>query len=359
MISIIINIKNGEKRLERCLKSLVKFDEVILLDNYSTDNSIKIASKFSNVRILQSEFNGMGKVRNKASSYAKNDWIFFVDCDEILDSQLVNTILDYRFESNHIYCIYRKNYYNNLLINGSSWGNDWVPRIFNKSETSFDEDFLVHDRIKNDFAKIKIYQGTMLHFPYENVSQLIDKLQRYSTLYAVQNMSKKNPKLYTIPLRAFFMFLKSYILKKGFMCGFEGLAISYFNAMGVFAKYIKLYESINVKNIGMIFDIKDINPENIKRINNQIYLPYFIFILDDNEIPKTNILELLDNNLLISYKLINKIDVDNILYKKDFNLDAVILMNDLAKLVNNKFLKIFRDEISLKSESENTTIFKI
>ena len=358
MISIIINIKNGERRLESCLNSLVKFDEIILLDNYSTDNSIKIASKFKNIKIYQCVFDGMAKVRNKALNYATNDWVFFIDCDEILEPQLVETILNFKFKDKHIYSIYRKNYYNNLLINASSWGNDWVTRIFNKNDNSYDESFLVHESIANNCAAEKIKNGCILHFPYENVSQLIDKMQRYSCLYAQQYISKKKPKLYTIPLRTFFMFLKSYILKKGFMYGFEGLVISYFNSMGVFTKYIKLYENIYIKNMAIIINASDITINLIDQLNQQIYLPCQVFIFN-NIINKNAIIPLLLEKLSISFYFLEQQDLYSINYKKDFNVDIVVVLKNYYKLNNTRLLKNIRNNLNYKILKEpNKIIFE-
>ena len=65
MISIVINVKNGAKYLERTLNALSRFEDVVLLDNYSSDNTIAIANSFNNVRVFEHEFCGMGKVRIK------------------------------------------------------------------------------------------------------------------------------------------------------------------------------------------------------------------------------------------------------------------------------------------------------
>ncbi|MBE0515690.1 hypothetical protein [Sulfurimonas sp.] len=80
------------------------------------------------------------------------------------------------------------------------------------------------------------------HYPFDNAAQFINKMQHYSTLFAQNNKNKRS----SSPLRAFssalFAFFKSYFIKKGFLCGYEGLLISVSNANGVFYKYIKLFE---------------------------------------------------------------------------------------------------------------------
>ena len=196
MLSICINVKNGERYLARTLLSVREFEDVVLLDNYSKDNTVAIANKFSNVRVYQCEFTGMGNVRNLAASYAKHDWVLFVDCDEVLDSELVKILQDYDFKQKHIYNIYRKNFYNGACVESSSWGNDWIKRLYNRNDTKFANN-QVHDNFIDDLPNVKIDGGFMYHFPYEMVSQLIDKMQFYSTLYAKQHFNKKKPFLFS------------------------------------------------------------------------------------------------------------------------------------------------------------------
>lgn len=242
MLSIAINVKNGEKYLDKVLSALGQFDDIVLLDNYSTDNTIAIAKKYSNVRIFEHEFCGMGKVRNMVAGFAKYDWVFFVDSDEVVSQELVNTLLKTKFEDGYIYRILRYNFYDNFLVNTSSWGNDWILRLYNRNQTRFAENEVHDSFIQNGIKEKKLYGGVIYHFPYESVAQLIDKMQFYSTLYAKQNLAKKKVWLFTVPFRALFMFIKCYVLKRGFIDGYEGFLISSFNAIGVFVKYLKLYE---------------------------------------------------------------------------------------------------------------------
>ena len=88
-ISVCILVKNAQDTIKECLESLQSFDEIILLDNQSSDDTLKIAndfkSKFDNLRIYHSEFIGFGPLKNLAISYASNDWIFSIDSDEVLE----------------------------------------------------------------------------------------------------------------------------------------------------------------------------------------------------------------------------------------------------------------------------------
>ena len=240
-ISVTILTKDSQKYLKECLESLRDFDEVIILDNGSSDNTIKIAKSFKNVRVVEHEFIGFGALKNLAIKSTKNEWILSIDSDEILSKELLKNIKNIELkEKNIIYEISRLNHYKKKPIKCCGWYPDRVLRIFNKEHTKFSNDLVHESLIKRENSKIKSLDGFLLHYPFDGASSLIEKMQRYSTLYA-QNSTKK-----ATPTKAFFRatfaFFKNYILQRGFLCGYEGLLISISNANGVFYKYIKLYE---------------------------------------------------------------------------------------------------------------------
>ena len=240
-ISITMLTKNSQKYLKQSLDSLKPFDEVIILDNGSTDATLKIASQYSNVKIIKHEFIGFGPLKNLALQKAKNDWILSIDSDEIVTPELIKSIekLDPK-KINRVYCINRINHYRGKAIKCCGWYPDIVMRLFNKKHTNFN-DALVHESliIHPDTQK-KILKGAIKHYPFDSIESLIDKMQKYSSLYAKQ--SKKNSSLLKAFSRATFAFFKNYFLQRGFLCGYEGLLISVSNANGVFYKYMKLYE---------------------------------------------------------------------------------------------------------------------
>lgn len=320
MLSVIINVKNGQNHLDKCLSSLSNFDNVVLLDNGSTDETIKIAKEYSNVEIHSSPFLGMGKVRNLAASFAKYEWVLFIDCDEVLSNTLAKYLAGSTFEQGTIYALRRYNFYNNYKLESSAWENDWVFRIYNRNETHFIESE-VHESVKKDGMNIKhIRCGEIYHFPYENVNGLVDKMQGYSSLYAKQFVKKKTPWLCLIPFRAFFMFLKCYILKRGFLDGYEGFVVSSFNAIGVFTKYIKLYELQHKeqKQIVLAFALEDLEriDDVCNAINHQLLLPTRIVIFIINNKYKEQLSQFVKSHLIVECDILEVSefqDIDSIL----------------------------------------------
>jgi glycosyltransferase involved in cell wall biosynthesis len=235
--------KDASRYIVESLEALKRFDEVIILDNGSSDDTIELANLFDNVSIYESKFIGFGALKNLAIEYTRNDWILSVDSDEVLSSQIVDEILSLDLDSSRVYSILRDNYYDKRLMKCCGWEGDWVMRLFNKKRVLFNLN-RVHESLElSDDIEIEKLYYTMKHFTYKNTQELIAKMQHYSTLWAEDYRGKRSSSPTKAIARAIFAFVKFYIFKKGFLSGYEGLLISITNANSVFYKYIKLYEA--------------------------------------------------------------------------------------------------------------------
>lgn len=242
-ISVTVLTKNSETYLSKCLEALTPFSEVVILDNGSTDRTLEIARSFSNVRVYEHPFIGFGPMKNLAVDKASNDWILSIDSDEIVTPELVREILNINLDVSSLYAMVRDNYYHGRLIRGCGWQNDQLHRFFNRKRCRFNNK-LVHEGIeKMDGMKTVLLKGRLKHYSYDNASQLLQKMQYYSTLWAEENQNRKKASPIKALLYGIVAFFKSYVFQNGLLYGYEGLLISISNANGVFYKYIKLYES--------------------------------------------------------------------------------------------------------------------
>lgn len=241
-ISVTILAKNAQKTLFECLKSVEKFDEVILLDNQSSDETIEIAKQFGNVKIYQSEFIGFGPLKNLAISYAKNDWILSLDSDEILENELIEEIAALQLEEGKYYSFVRKNFYRGQWVKGCGWYPDWVKRIFNKREITFKDD-LVHEGLDTQKAQEVKLKGCIRHYTMECIDDILSKMNRYTTLSA-QELKQRGKKgsVGGAIARFILVFIKDYFFRMGWRYGYRGFVISWCNASGAMFKYLKLYE---------------------------------------------------------------------------------------------------------------------
>ena len=238
MITITILTKNAARTLRQTLDSVKSFDEVIILDNGSTDETLEIAKNYPNVSIHFSPFIGFGPLHNLASSIAKHDWIFSLDSDEVMTEELLLSLKSLKLDSSCIYQVDRKNLYNEKWIRGCGWHPDSKVRLFHRKMTKFTDDF-VHEKVIDSALKIISLKAAILHRSYLTVSDFLTKMEHYSTLYAENNPQKKSS-LSKAVFMGIYTFFKSYILKRGVFDGKEGFIISLYNSQVSYYKYLKI-----------------------------------------------------------------------------------------------------------------------
>lgn len=242
-ISAVILTRNSERCLKKTLCALQSLDEVVILDNGSTDSTLDIAKQFANVVIHTHPFIGFGKMKQLGAKLAKNDWILSIDSDEVASAELIDELLEIQLNPKYVYSYDVHNFYCGKWIKCCGWGNDRFVGFYHRQHAHFD-DSDVHEKIisyDSSTCKEIALSGHIKHYPFENASDFLTKIKRYALLYAKQHKSKKSSPLKAL-LHATWCFIRSYFLKRGFLYGYEGFIISSYNAQAVFWKYILLYE---------------------------------------------------------------------------------------------------------------------
>ena len=242
MISVTMLSKNSEKTIHRALRSVESLAEVVLIDTGSQDKTLEIARGFPNVQVYEHAFTGFGDLKNLAVNYANYDWILSLDSDEVVSKALLDEICQTQLQEDSVYSFPFHNYFNGKWIKWCGWYPDRHIRLYNKTRTSFNADF-VHEGIETEDLKIMQFSHPIEHFSYIKIEDFLRKMQTYSSLYAEQNQYKKPSSLFKAILHAQFAFFKSYFLKRGFLGGKEGFIISVYNAQTAFYKYLKLWEA--------------------------------------------------------------------------------------------------------------------
>ena len=136
---------------------------------------------------------------------------------------------------NHVVCSYQNTHVKHC------WSNDRIVRLYHRQETQFN-DKKVHEKVIIDELKIELLVGFVNHYPYDNMSDFIKKIDIYSSEFARDNVGKRNSSPAKAIFNAGFSFFKTYFLKRGFLDGYAGLAIAFSHMATNFYKYIKLYE---------------------------------------------------------------------------------------------------------------------
>lgn len=244
MITVTMLTKNSSRFIEQSLASLAAFDEIIVLDNGSTDNTLEIARRFPNVRIVEHDFIGFGPLKNLAANVAKNDWILNIDSDEIMSEALCDEILSTTLDSNAVYTLPILNHYRGKPIRGSAWGGMRKRRLYNRTVTRFRDD-QVHEKIEiPDGVRISDeLKQSLTHYMYNSVHQLLDKMQLYTELFAEQRKGRKKATAVSATVHALWAFIRDYIFRRGWLDGAEGWLICVTAANVVFYKHMKLREA--------------------------------------------------------------------------------------------------------------------
>lgn len=242
-------VKNGARTIAKSLDSLRLFSEVVVFDNGSTDGSQKIAIAYSNVRLFEGVFEGFGVTKNKAAALAQHDWILIIDSDECIEPDLAEAIHREGLETQTIYLLNFKAFYRNYPVKYCGWNNQKIRRLYNRKMTRFTNNHVHENLIDNGLKISEVKGGSIQHYSYHSVSDLIYKVERYSSLFAESNFRQvehSNVRVSASPLKALFSgvysFFKTYVLKRGFLDGHVGLLIAFSHMATNFYKYMKLYE---------------------------------------------------------------------------------------------------------------------
>src|SRR5690606_1220057 len=133
-------------------------------------------SRFPNVRVHEHPFMGFGPMKNLAAQYATHSWVLSIDSDEVVSPQLAEEICQLELSNTgKVYSFLRHNFYGERHIKACGWDNDYVLRLYHKGTTQF-ADLPVHEYIRTEGLRVERLLGTMDHFSFQNISQLIAKM---------------------------------------------------------------------------------------------------------------------------------------------------------------------------------------
>lgn len=244
-VSVTILTKNSEKYLQQVLTPLAEFQEVLLFDNGSMDSTFEIAAQFSNVKVVKGSFEGFGVTHNKASNAAAYDWILSIDSDEVVTPEMILSIKALKLNPECVYSFPRHNYFEEKWIRWCGWYPDRVYRLYNRTKTAF-TNAEVHEAVIVEGLTHIPLEAPLIHYSYETQADFLAKMQSYSTLFAKQYAGKKSSSVPKAIAHGIGAFLKSYVVKRGFLGGAQGFMISVYNGNTAFYKYLKLREANNL-----------------------------------------------------------------------------------------------------------------
>jgi len=242
-LSVIIITKNEEQRLACCLESVAFADEIVVLDGGSTDRTVEIGqAKGARVEI-STQWNGFGPQKNRVLNLATGDWVLSLDADEEVPPELATEILQtLRNPAVDCYEIPRLSEFCGRFLRHSGWYPDYVARLFKRGTARFSDD-LVHERLLFD-GPIGRLKQPLVHRGYRGASDTLQKIDRYSTAWAEQALrTGRQANFAAAPLHGLAAFVKTYLLRLGFLDGAAGLAVAISSAQVGYYKYFKLWSA--------------------------------------------------------------------------------------------------------------------
>ena len=241
-LSVVIITFNEENNIGRCIDSVKQVaDEVIVLDSYSTDKTLEIATS-KGAKIHQQIFAGYGEQKNDALKLATHDLVLTLDADEALDSILTREILhEKKSPSYDGYSMNRCTNYCGRFIRHGSWYPDIKIRLFNKKMGKW-SNARIHEKIEMiPASKIKHLRGDILHYSFNSIAEHVAQNNTFSSISAQFMFDRgRRTNLFKLLLNPSWAFMLSYIFRLGFADGLYGFIIAVNISHLTFLKHAKL-----------------------------------------------------------------------------------------------------------------------
>lgn len=244
-LSAVVSAYNEEKNIERCLRSLEFADEIIVVDNESSDKTTQIAGKYTNnVYFQKNDPQKIDIQKNFGFEKASKEWILSLDGDEEVSPELAEEIKSLIKTPNGAsgYWIPRKNYMFGKWINeNTGWYPDYQLRLFKKGKGRYESKH-VHEDLKLE-GRTKKLSGHIIHHNYESIAQFVNKIMIYAPNEAKEYIKNGYKFSYYDAIRfPVDDFLKWFFSRKGYKDGFHGLMLSFLMAFYHFLVFAFIWE---------------------------------------------------------------------------------------------------------------------
>lgn len=240
-LSVVIITKNEEAGIRRCLESVAWADEIVVLDSGSSDRTVAISRELGAQVHESSNWPGFGPQKNRALALARSDWILSLDADEWVTTELQAEMrrVMAAAEGMAAFMMPRRSSFCGRAMRHSGWWPDYVVRLFRRGAARFSED-LVHEHLVVDGQTGRL-STPILHEAVPDLEAMLNKTNSYSTASALMHhRAGRRASLAGAILHGLWTFLRTYVLRLGFLDGREGFILAVANAEGSYYRYLKL-----------------------------------------------------------------------------------------------------------------------
>ncbi len=245
-VSVVVLTKNEGKNIQRCLDSVSGWaDEIIIVDDESTDKTVDIAAEYTN-RLIIRKMDIEGRQRNFAYAQAKNLWVLSLDADEVVTAELKEEIQDVLGKPTQCngFTIPRRNFIGDYWVRYGGWYPSPQLKFFRKDKFIYEE-VGVHPRAFMDDPCCHL-KSDIIHYSYKNIEDFLNKLNNQTTREAKKWFQQNKPmRLGRFIWRSLDRFIRTYIGRKGYKDGFIGFVVAFYAALYQFISYLKYRELIH------------------------------------------------------------------------------------------------------------------
>lgn len=238
-VTVVIAARDAGDHIAACVASVAWADEVLVVENDSTDDTVRLASALG-ADVFSHPFRTIGAQRNVAIGRAVHAWIFVLDADERCTPELADEVRAIVGASAlPAYRVSRRNFFLGREIRHGGWDRDRPVRLFQRT-LRYDER-PVHEHVITSGA-VGTLRGQLMHYPYSSLDGYFEKLARYSRSWAEQHHARgRRAGPLHVLVRPPARFISTYVLRGGFLDGAHGLVLAVLAAVSVAAKYARLW----------------------------------------------------------------------------------------------------------------------
>jgi glycosyltransferase involved in cell wall biosynthesis len=224
-LSAVLITRDAERHLERVLAALASCAEILILDSGSRDRTREIAAAHGAVW-HEHAFEGYGPAKRRAIALARHDWVLSLDADEVLDERAAAALAAVDWgaaDPRQCWSLRRRPFIGDREIRHGDWAPDRVVRVFNRRHHEVSAD-AVHESVRPT-GPVRRLDGSLLHFTAADLAAVFrpDYYRLKAEVYRQRGRRAGAPRL---ALRAAGAFLRSYLLRAGFLDGSAGVVVA-------------------------------------------------------------------------------------------------------------------------------------
>ena len=238
-LAVVIVAKNEAARIGECVASASFADEILVLDSGSSDATAQIAQGLG-ARVVATDWPGYGPQVARGFGLARSDWVLSLDADERIPAPLQAEIRAAIARGEHDgFRIPRWSEFCGRVMHHGGWRPDRTLRLGRRARSGFTSDFL-HAHMTVD-GSVGDLRESLVHLSYPDVHDVLEKLDRYSSGSARDMHARgRTASVAKAVAHGLFAFVRTYLLKLGFLDGRHGLMLAIYNAEYAYYKYVKL-----------------------------------------------------------------------------------------------------------------------